>query len=114
MSSLDLIAAARNDEFAARVLFISMKVAQNVASEDPGAADHDVRGKYASFVIRGSDNPKMIATHVISSNATIAANIEANPQLYGSNIPDGDIEFALASIWTARSHAFADAGGPAA
>ena len=107
MSALDQISAARDDEFAARVLFIATKVAQNVASEDPGASNHENRVNYAAAVIRGDDNPKMIATHVISSNPTIQGEIDANPELKGSNIPDGDIEFALASIWDARSIAFA-------
>jgi hypothetical protein len=111
MAAVDRIATARNEEFSARVLFIATKVAQDVASEDPGAADHEVRANYAGRVIRGTDNPKMIATHVISSNPTIGAAIDANPQLFGSNIPDGDIEFALASIWTARAYAFEGVAG---
>lgn len=106
MAAIDLITAARDDEFSARVLFLSMRVAQQVESEDPATVDHVIRINYADKVIRGDDNPKMIATHVISSNPTIAANIEANPELKGSNVPDGDIEFALATIWTARAHAF--------
>lgn len=106
MAAVDWIATARDDEFSARVLFIATKVAQAVASEDPGTADHDVRLDYAKRVIRGTDNPKMIATHVISSNPTIQQNISNNPELYGSNIPDADIEFALASIWTARALSF--------
>ena len=107
MAAVDLITTARNDEFAARVMMISYKVAQNVASEDPAAEDHAVRVAYAGTVIRGEDNPKNMAAHVISSNPTIAAAIEAEPTEYGANVPDGDIEFALASIWTARSNAFA-------
>jgi len=108
MSALDQISTARNDEFAARVLFIATKVAQMVAAEDAETADHDVRVKYSGFVIRGDDNAKMIATHVISSNPTIQSNINADPEAMGSNISDGDIEFALSSIWTARSLAYKD------
>jgi hypothetical protein len=111
MSALDLIATARNDEFSARVLFIATKVAQNVASEDAAAPDHDIRASYAGRVIRGTDNAKMIATHVISSNPSISASIESEPELYGSNVPDGDIEFALASIWTARAIAYEGVAG---
>lgn len=107
MAAVDLIATARNEEFAARVMMISYKVAQNVASEDPATEDHAVRVDYAGRVIRGGDNPKNMAAHVISSNPTIAATIDANPLNYGSDVPDGDIEFALASIWTARGKAFA-------
>jgi hypothetical protein len=108
MSALDQISTARNDEFAARVLFIATKVAQMVAAEDAGTADHDIRVKYSGFVIRGDDNPKMIATHVISSNPTIGAAIDADPEAMGAQIPDGDIEFALSSIWTARALAYQD------
>lgn len=111
MAAVDLIATARNDEFAARVMMISYKVAQNVASEDPGTADHQLRVDYAGRVIRGTDNPKNMAAHVISSNPTIAAAIESNPLAFGSNVPDGDIEFALSSIWTARAKSFAGVAG---
>ena len=106
MAAIDLIATARNDEFAGRVMMLSYKVAQMVASEDPGAVDHAVRVEYAGRVIRGADNPKNIAAHVISSNPTISATIAANPGNYGSDVSDSDIEFALSSIWTARANSF--------
>ena len=110
MSALDQIATARSDEFAGRVMMISYKVAQMVASEDTAAPDHEVRVDYAGRIIRGADNPKNIAAHVISSNPTIGAAIDGDPLKYGSNVPDADIEFALSSIWTARAKAFAAAG----
>jgi hypothetical protein len=109
MAAVDLIATARNDEFAARVHMITYKVAQDVASEDPATANHDVRISYAQRIIRGDDYAKNIAAHVISSNPTIAAAINAEPELMGANVPDGDIEFALASIWDARALSFAAA-----
>jgi len=111
MAALDQIATARDDEFSARVLFIATKVAQMVSSEDVSTADHEVRANYAHRVIRGADNPKMIATHVISSNPTIQATINADPELLGSNIPDADIEFALSSIWTARAYSYEGVAG---
>jgi hypothetical protein len=110
MSALDLIATAQDAEFHSRVAMISFKVAQNVASEDPAAAHHAERLDYALRTIRGGENPVTLSQHVISSNPTIIATIEANPELKGSNVPDGDIEFAMASIWDARSLAFAGAG----
>jgi hypothetical protein len=112
MSALDLVATARNDTFAARVMMISYKVAQMVATEDAATPDHAVRIDYAGRVIRGADNPKNMAAHVISSNPTIAAAIESEPAAFGANVPDNDIEFALSSIWTARANAFAAAGTP--
>ncbi|MGX1151466.1 hypothetical protein [Bradyrhizobium ottawaense] len=108
MAAIDLIGTASNNEFAGRVMMIMFKVAQNVASEDPATADHAARMNYAEMVIRGDEKPKLVSAHVISSNPTIAAAIESDPGAYGSNVPDSDIEFALSSIWTARSLAFAE------
>ena len=107
MSALDLIATASDKTFAGRVMMIQMKVAQNVASEDPGTVNHAERIDYAAMVIRGEEKPQLVAAHVISSNPSIAAQIESDPAALGSNVPDGDIEFALASIWDSRSLAFA-------
>lgn len=107
MSALDLIATASDETFAGRVLMIEFKVAQNVSAEDPATVHHAERVKYASMVIMGNEKPQIVAAHVISSNATIAQTIESDPPALGSNVPDGDIEFALASIWDSRSLAFA-------
>jgi sensor domain CHASE-containing protein len=107
MAAIDQIAAARDEEFAGRVAMIIFRVAQAVATEAPTEPDHDIRLAYAGRNIRGEENPKLVGAHVISSNPTIAAAIDANPELKGSNVPDADIEFALSSIWTARAKAFA-------
>jgi len=106
MSALNQIATARNDEFAGRVLFLATTTAQEVSAESPTTADHEIRVQYAGRVIRGADNAKLIASHVIASNPTIQAAIDADPTKFGSNVPDNDIKFALASIWTARAKAF--------
>ena len=109
MSALDQIATASDATFSGRVMMLMFKTAQNVASEDPFTAHHTERIEYASMVIRGEEKPQLVAAHVISSNATISAAIDGDPAALGSNVPDGDIEFALASIWDARSLAFAAA-----
>lgn len=106
MSALDLIATAQDHEFNSRVAMISFKVAQMVATEDDTTDNHTERLDYALRTIRGGENPVTLSQHVISSNPTIAAAIESDPSKLGKNVPDGDIEFALASIWTARSLAF--------
>ena len=107
MSALDLITAASDATFSGRVMMIMFKVAQNVASEEESAPHHAERIAYAGLVIRGEEKPQLVAAHVISSNASISAQIESDPSKLGSNVPDGDIEFALASIWDSRSLAHA-------
>jgi hypothetical protein len=109
MSALDLIATASDETFAGRVMMIMFKVGQAVASEDPGEPSHAERVSYAQRVMRGDEKPQLVSAHAISSNPTIAAAIESDPAALGSNVPDADIEFALSSIWTARSLAFAAA-----
>ena len=106
MSSLNHIAAARDDTFAGRVTMLALKTAQNVASEDPATPDHAARVAYAERIFRGADQTKLLSAHIVSANATIQATIDEDPTQYGANVPDGDIEFALASIWTARAKAF--------
>lgn len=103
MSAVDQIAAASDATFAGRVMMIMFRVAQNVASEDPTTTNHAERIAYSGFVIRGDERPQLVAAHVIASNPTIGATIDGTPAALGSNVPDGDIEFALASIWDSRS-----------
>jgi hypothetical protein len=110
MSAEDLIRAARDNTYASRVAMIQLKVAQNVASEDPATPNHTARLNYSYVVIRGGENPKIVAAHV-NTNPSIAQTIEEAPEQLGANVPDGDIEFTLASIWDSRSLAFAAAKG---
>jgi hypothetical protein len=104
MATKDIIAAASNPTFYTRVAFIALKVAQQVASEDPATANHAVRVAYAGRVVTGNDKALLLALHLVASNATISQNIEANG---GDAVPDGDIEFVLGSIWDARANAYA-------
>src|SRR5262245_21714769 len=108
MASLDLITVARDDTYAGRVAMVQLTVAQNVASEDPATAHHAERINYAYYVIRGAENAKMVSAHV-NSQPGIAVLINADPSAMGANVQDNDIEFTLASIWDARSLAFAAA-----
>ena len=101
MAIADLVAKANEPEFYSKVGFIAMKVAQNVATEAPSTPDHEARAAYAQRIFRGEDNLPLIAAHIISSNGTIAATIEA-----GNEPPDGDLEYAFGAIWTARAKAF--------
>ncbi|SIO49920.1 hypothetical protein SAMN05443247_06581 [Bradyrhizobium erythrophlei] len=107
MSALDLISVASDATFSGRVMMIMFKVAQQVSSEDPATVNHTERINYAGLVIRGEEKPQVASAHVISSNPTISQAIESDPPALGSNVPDSDIEFALDSIWTARSLAYA-------
>jgi hypothetical protein len=104
MSSKEIIIAASDPDFYMRVSFISLKVAQAVATEDPTTANHNNRVAYSCRIIQGADNAILLSQHVASSNPTISGALEEGGP---DAVPDADIEFALASIWDARANAFA-------
>jgi len=100
MPSMEIVQAAANPDFYTRVSFIALKTAQNVASEGESAPNHAARVQYANRVFRGDDNAALLAQHV-ATNATIGSALEQ-----GLPVPDGDIEYALSTIWDARANSF--------
>lgn len=109
MAAIDLIAASRDATFAARVAMIALKSAVAVGNEDPATTDHTERLAWANKALRGEVNNKHLAGAIIASNSSITATINATPANLGSDVPDGDIEFALNSIITALGRAEAAA-----
>jgi hypothetical protein len=104
MATKDIIDAASDPTFYTRVSFISLKVAQNVATEDPGTANHENRLAYCARIFTGQDGALLLAQHVAASNPTIASTLETQG---GDAVPDADIEFALGAIWDSRANSFA-------
>jgi hypothetical protein len=107
MAVLDRIATARDDAFAARVAMIMMKLAIDVANEDPGAANHSNRLALAQKHFRAEVNAKALAAAAIASNATIQGAIDGDPAARSSNVPDGDLEFVLAGLLNHFANAYA-------
>lgn len=104
MAVQQVIDAATMPNFYTRVAFLALKAAQNVASEDPKTDNHANRVAYSNRILSGADSALLLTLHLVASNATIAGKLEAEG---GNGVPDSDIEFALGSIWDARSNAFA-------
>jgi hypothetical protein len=109
MSTQQVIDAASQPTFYTRVSFISLKVAQNVATEGDTTPNHANRLAYAARIFTGDDSALMLANHVAASNPTIASTLETSG---GDAVPDADIEFALGSIWDSRANSFAAAATP--
>lgn len=105
MSTQQIIDAASQPTFYTRVSYIALKVAQNVASEDPATPNHDNRMNYAGRVLTGMDNALLLSLNIAATNPTIAHTLETQG---GDAVPDGDIEFAMGAIWDSRSNAYAD------
>lgn len=111
MSTSKIIAEISTPAFYMRVAFLALKAAQNVATEDPETAEHASRAAYAGRILRGEESAVLLASHVVASNSVIASAIVDGS---GADVPDGDIEFALGSIWTARALAFFPPAAPPA
>ena len=99
MSSKEVVIAAAEPEFYARVSFAALKVAAAVCGEKNGSRE---RVGYANRIMRGEDNAVLLAQHVAASSSAIAKALEK-----GDDVSDKDIETALKDIWDARSSAFA-------
>lgn len=103
MGTKAIIEAASDPVFYTRVAFLALKAAQSIATENPNHPNHAARVAYANKIFRGEEAAITIAMHVAASNPTISAALESQG---GDAVPDGDIEFVLATIWDARSTAF--------
>lgn len=104
MATNKIIAEVSKPSFYQRVSYIALKTAQNVATEDPGTANHAERVAYANKLFRGEDSALLLASHVVASNPTIQATLDSDG---ADAVPDNDIEYALGGIWNARALAFA-------
>ena len=109
MATSDIIAEVSKPSFYERVSYLSLGVAQNVASEDPGTPNNANRVAYSNRIFSGQEDALLLAMHVVSSNPTISQTVETQG---GDAVPDPDIQFALASIWDARANAFAKPEAP--
>jgi hypothetical protein len=95
MSALDLVTAARDDTFAARVAFCLMTSALNTANEDPGTSNHANRLAFAERVLKGEINSKLAAAAVIAYSSGVQTTINANPILRGADVADSDLQTAV-------------------
>jgi hypothetical protein len=88
---------ARIDEFERRVAYAMKVAAVNVYAEVTTVVGHVARAAYAVKVANGDYNLSEVTLAVLT-NATILAegNLTTTP---GNAIPDGDIQFAVNSIW---------------
>lgn len=93
----DLGTIALNPNFQARVYYAMMTAAVNVYSEATNTAGHAQRRNLALQVFSGSFGVGTMCLAVLT-NATIAAEaVLATTPDYA--IPDGDIQFAVNSLW---------------
>lgn len=113
MASLDLIATARDDTFAARVAMLLMVSLVNVTNEAPDTPNHANRLALAQRHMLGAINSKSVAATAIASNATIQGEIIESPELLGANVPDQDLQFVLDGLVDSLANAYAAGLAPA-
>jgi hypothetical protein len=93
---VQLAAIANSTEFLQRVGY-SMSVGATTAYNEVGTTqNHSARAAFAIKVAQGNYNVQAAAFAVLT-NATIA--VEAVNGVSGNSIPDGDIQFAVNSLW---------------
>lgn len=105
MSALDQIQTARDQVFSARVMMTFFKLASTVAGEAANTPNHANRLAFAQKLIKGADNPRLMAAQVIADNSTIASQIDGAPLSLGSNISDADLLTACTASYNTRANA---------
>lgn len=93
----DLGTIAKDANFQARVNYAMLVAAVNVYAEVATTTGHAQRKAFALLVFFGNYNPVQACAMVLT-NATIAAEavLATTPSFA---IPDGDIQFAVNSLW---------------
>jgi hypothetical protein len=99
MASLqDLNTIANDPTFQGRCMQALELAAVNVAAEGDAVAGHAQRAEYAKAVLAGEVTAPFVAKAVLT-NAAIAAEANAQQLSTGAAIPDGDIQFAINSLY---------------
>ena len=93
----DLGTIAKDANFQLRVGYAMSVAAVNVYAESTGVTGHVLRVEFSRSVFTGNYNI-LNACLMVLTNAAIAAeaNVATTP---GFAIPDGDIQFAVNSLW---------------
>jgi hypothetical protein len=91
---------ATSPQWISRVAMIVTDAAVDILAEDPNAAFHDIRERLAKAVIRGE--PAVMASwpRLVLSNETVRVAAVADAANYAAAVPDSDIQFTVASLWT--------------
>ncbi len=96
---------ARETDFSNRVQYALFVAAVNVLAEDPGTAGHALRVIYGQRVLANNYSISPVC-YAVMANPTIAAEATVTPvgeASTGNGVPDGDIQFAVNSLWNAFS-----------
>ncbi len=97
----DIVDVAAKPSFVNRVHYGLTIAAVNVAAEDPATPNHAARLVLANAVLAGSYPAGAVFS--VLANPSIAA--ESDSSLRGENIPDGDLQFAVNSLFNSLAAA---------
>ena len=97
---LDAARIAANRDWIERVNLIALDAAADIMSEDPAAADHEVRVRLCQALIQGRQDVLAAFPKLVLTNETIRASAVADIANYGANVSDSDLQFTIASTFT--------------
>lgn len=97
-TSSDIAKIAQQADFVNRVMYYVTGAAVDVMAEPANTPDHAARVAFAQKALSGNYYVQG-AVNAVLSNPSIAA--ESDSREAGANIPDGDLEFAVNSLFDA-------------
>ncbi len=97
----DLAAIAKDTNFQSRVSYAMMVAANNVYAEAGNVTGHPARVAFSRQVFCGSINIFYCCLMVLTNSTIAAEAVLATTPAFA--VPDGDIQFAVNSLWNAFS-----------
>lgn len=95
------LSLAAEDKVQQRVAERAIVTAKAVASENAATANHDQREKLAFAIFNNDPGLLLALSRLILTNPTIASAATTAGQFADpAVVPDADIDFEMASIWT--------------
>lgn len=103
---LDAARIAANRNWVERVNLMALDAAADIMAESPEAADHEIRAKLCHALIQGRQDVMAAFPKMVLTNETIRASAVADIANFGANVPDGDLQFTIASTFTAVAKSY--------
>lgn len=97
----DLMTISTDTAFQLRVLYALQSAAINVMAEDNSTTGHALRVAFAKNILAGFGNISNVTIGVLTNSSIASEANLSNTTNGGYSIPDGDITFAVNSLFSA-------------
>jgi hypothetical protein len=100
---LDAARISENQGWTKRINMIGLNAAVDVMGESDATAQHASRVALARMVIAGNQTATAALPKLVMTNEVVRAAAVADLEHWGAAVLDSDLEYVVATIWTAAA-----------